>query len=193
MNIGIDVDGVLTDIRYFEISKGEKFFKKNVTNIKGLEIKDIFDVSKEDANDFWNKHMEEYATVYPARPNASLITNKLHADGFHLTIITARKYENGYTFMKPDEMPKYVVNWLKKNDIYFDDVVFTKESKRNAIIDNKIDYMVDDSPKNIEELSFLTKVIVYDDPSNEHMHGENIYHVKSWQEIYDIITKQKEL
>ncbi len=52
MRIGIDIDGVLTDIEKFQIEYGSKYFYEkgiNIVNYKGYEITELFGVSlKED-------------------------------------------------------------------------------------------------------------------------------------------------
>lgn len=50
MRIGIDIDGVLTDIEKWQLDVGGKFFSKfniSVENKDGYEIAEIFNVSEE--------------------------------------------------------------------------------------------------------------------------------------------------
>ena len=61
MNIGIDIDGVLTDIRSFQIKKGQTFFKKKLVNKKGFTIKEMFDCSDEESKKFWTRYLLEYS------------------------------------------------------------------------------------------------------------------------------------
>lgn len=50
MRIGIDIDGVLTDIEQWQLDCGGKFFSqynKSIRNKDGYEITEIFEVSNE--------------------------------------------------------------------------------------------------------------------------------------------------
>ena len=51
--IGLDIDGVLTDIHKFQLEKGEKFFKekfkKDVVNRDAQDINEIFECSEKES------------------------------------------------------------------------------------------------------------------------------------------------
>ena len=189
MNIGIDIDGVLTDIESFELEKGKDFFGMEAYNPAGYEIEDKFSVPLAWANIFWKGHILEYAEKFPARKNSALITNKLHEEGYKIFLITARCYSKHFDgVMNSDAMPKIVKKWLEDNNIYYDKIFFTGENKVEVVKKCKLSYMVEDSPKNIRELSEITPIIVFDAECNKNIEGNNIIHAKSWKEIYKIIT-----
>lgn len=80
MRIGIDIDGVLTDFERWLIDTGSKYFSKynkRVENINKYEIKDIFGVSNEMQDKFWDDTLFEYATREPARKYANEMIKKL--------------------------------------------------------------------------------------------------------------------
>lgn len=81
-------------------------------------------------------------------------------------------------------MRSTITKWLNKNDIICDKIFFTKSDKLEYIIDNNIDVMIEDSPKNIKMLSNLTNVICMDAPYNSDIEGNNIYRCCNWNEIY---------
>ena len=56
-------------------------------------------------------------------------------------------------------MKKTVKEWLAKNEIEYDYIIFSKEDKSKNIIENDIDVMIEDSPNNVKKLSKLTKII----------------------------------
>ena len=60
--------------------------------------------------------------------------------------------------------------------------------KYNNIIENNIDVMIEDSPKNLEQLSEITKMICLDLPYNKDINNDNIYRCYNWDEIYDTIN-----
>ena len=75
--------------------------------------------------------------------------NKLHKQGYWIQLLTAR----------PDNNLKCVYDtyyWLSKNNIYYDNVAFSSEKYRwladkPFFKENKINFAVDDSPKNASE------------------------------------------
>ena len=89
MKIGIDIDGVLTDIEQWQLDYGSKFvfeqYHKGIINSEGYDIEEIFNV-----DEFWEKYLYEYAKNEPARKFASEVINKLKDEGKEIYIITAR-------------------------------------------------------------------------------------------------------
>lgn len=111
----------------------------------------------------------------------------MHDKNNHIYIITARYYKDCYGFAKEEDFYDATREFLDKNGVYYDELVFTRQPKLDAIQDHKIDVMIDDSRVNIEAISKLTKVIVFDAHYNKDMMGENIYHAASWDEVYSTI------
>ena len=99
MRIGIDIDGVLTDIEQWQLDYGNKFifekYHKGIINSEGYDIEEIFNVDKKAEDEFWEKYLYEYARNEPARKFASEIINKLKDDEKEIYIITARYLTNG--------------------------------------------------------------------------------------------------
>lgn len=197
MRIGIDIDGVLTDIGQFVMDHLSKYCFEN--NIKySIENKNYdwcktFQISKEKELDFLKENLEDYAIKERIRPFASNIIRKLKEEGHEIYIITARWLTN-----RDDEqgrkMKEIVKNWLQKNNVIYDQLIFSKamqESKKQEIIDYKIDVMIDDSPHNIEELSSLIPVICYHTEYNQHCRGDNVIRCYSWYDIYSKIKSGK--
>ena len=191
MNIGIDLDGVLTNYRKFAIEQGQKYCEENtkgkLENPDAYYMKDMYNWDEETDYDFWIKNIFTYATENPAIQGASENIKKLKKDGNTIFIITARK------FATPDDeceqeikekMKKIVKEWLAKNKIEYDYVIFSKEDKSKNIIENNIDVMIEDSPNNVKKLSRLTKVICVDWPYNKGIENDNIYRCFNWNEIY---------
>ena len=115
MRIGIDIDGVLTDIEQWQLDVGGKFFSKynkTVVNKDGYEIAEIFNISEELDDQFWNEYLYEYATKEPARKYTSEVIKKLKEDGNEIYIVTARYLTNRDTD-EGKQMRKIVLNWLK--------------------------------------------------------------------------------
>lgn len=89
-------------------------------------------------------------------------------------------------------MRSIVKKWLKKNKIYYDKLIFSPEDKRKICKENNVDIMIEDSPKNISELSeVLPKVICFDALYNQNINKENVIRCYSWYDIYYKISNIK--
>lgn len=194
MKIGIDIDGVLTDIERYSVDYLSKYcFENNIDfNIgeSDYEIYKTFNITKEQEDEFWNQYLELYAKNEKARSFSSETIKKLKEDGHEIYIVTARWLTN-----RDDEignsMREMVKNWLFKNEIIYDKLIFTKaakEQKYEEITDNQIDLMIEDSPNNVNQLSRIVPVICFDTGYNRKCEGKNIMRCYSWYDIYRTIN-----
>lgn len=187
MNIGIDIDGVLTDIEEWQLDYGSKYFyengKKEIVNPKGYEVYEIFNtnISLDDA--FWTKYLEEYARYCEPRRFASEVIKKLKEDGNTIYIITARFLTKDNTELG-EKMRFIVKNWLKENEIYYDKIIFAPEDKLEICLENNIDLMIEDKVENIKKISTRLPVICFHARYNEECVGTNIIRCYSWYDIY---------
>lgn len=187
MRIGIDIDGVLTDIEQCQLDIGSKFFfekyNKKIENANGYELKEIFDVDEKLDDEFWKEYLYDYAENEPARKYTDEVIKKLKEDGNEIYIITAR-----YLSDKDDEngnrMRSAVINWLKKYNIYYDKIIFSPEEKLDICLKNNIDLMIEDKVDNINKISKYIPVICFDARYNQECKGKNIYRCYSWYDIY---------
>jgi len=78
MNIGIDIDGVLTDIHEFNLRHAPPFFKRKydreVVNEEPYDIRDIFNCPDKEWIAYWKRYLLKYATAEPARAGAREFT-----------------------------------------------------------------------------------------------------------------------
>ena len=189
MKIGIDIDGVLTNEHDYIINNGTKYFaEKNIPYNVSINIYDspeLFNVSKENYNMFWGYHLIDYFVNIPTRQYAKEIIKKLKEEGNEIYIITARPFT--YTESKfKEDMINITKEWLAKNEIYYDELVFsnTKLEDCNRL---GIDIMIEDKPTNILSVSKSIPVICYDQPYNKEIIKENIYRCYSWYDIYKFL------
>ena len=194
MKIGIDIDGVLTDISRFIVDYGQKFCIENGINFKICE--DEYDevkalgITDEQNEQFWNNYLEYYATEYPVRDFAVEIISKLKKEN-EIYIITARN-EEGLPASSYGTMKTLVKNWLEKNKIEYDELVFTNGSKLPYCLERNIDVMIDDSPYNVLDIPSKIPVLCFHNPYNRNLNGKNIKRVYSWYDVLDKINKMKE-
>ena len=196
MRIGIDIDGVLTDIEKWQLDYGSKFYYENynkeIVNPKGYETNDIFNSTVECDDLFWDKYFKEYSINVEARKFASEVISKLKQDGYEINIITARVsfLSHSANIMTKEENEQIVKDWLKKNDIYYDNIIFSPEDKLDICLNNNIDIIIEDKVDNINKISTKIPVICFNAGYNEECKGENIFRVYTWYDIYNTIKNK---
>ena len=78
-NIGLDLDGVLTEHDKFQLEKGLNYFCKKyqksssevIKNLQGYDVTEIFGCSNYERFFFWGRFILEYCSIYPPRLGAS--------------------------------------------------------------------------------------------------------------------------
>ena len=193
MNIGIDIDGVLVDLEKFELTYGTELCVDNGWNIK-INLEKYLDTEKfnwteEQENKFWNKYLEKYVTESEPREYAREIIKKLKEEGNNIYIITARN-EEGLPAEAYGKMQQFTKTWLDKNNIMYDKLIFAPDDEKiNQCIENNVDVMIEDSPRNILSISSRIPVIKYNCRYNDKIKSKNIINAYSWWHIYEIINK----
>ena len=193
MNIGIDIDGVLTDLEKAIIDFGTKMSVEEKWPIK-IDVSKYWEVealewTQEQADKFWNKYLVEYVAESKPRMFSEEIIEMLKKEENNIYIITARN-EYGMPPEYYGKMQELTREWLKNQDIKYDKLIFARDSEKlHQCIENNVEIMIEDSPNNIEDISKKIKVIKFDCQYNKQVNGENIITAYSWYHIYDIIKK----
>jgi len=196
MNIGIDVDGVLTDIQGFNRKHAPPFFKKKfnreVVDENPYDIRDIFKCPEDEYQAYWKKYLFKYVIFEPAREDAKKTVQALCKDGHKIFIISKRVFTCRDDFM--GKFMRFLMrNWLWRNGIKYDEIVFcdndVPDSKRSACLDKQIDVMIDDEPVNIEAIAPIARVICFDTSYNRECDGEGITRVYCWGEVLEILKR----
>ena len=194
MNIGIDIDGVLTDIDKFILEYGSKFcIEENIPlkiNVGKYDEIETFNWNEEQFQKFWNQYLVYYVKEYKPRIFAQEVILKLKQKGNNIYIITARD-ETGMPKKHYGKMQEYTKKWLEENNIKYDKLIFAADDKKlEQCIENNVDVMIEDSPANIRNISSKIPVIKFNCKYNENIEKENIITAYSWYHIYDIIRKR---
>lgn len=92
--------------------------------------------------------------------------------------------------MSKEENEQIVKDWLQKNNIYYDGLIFSPEDKLDICIKNNINIMIEDKVDNINKISIKIPVICFNSGYNEECKGENIYRVYTWYDIYNTIKNK---
>lgn len=193
MNLGLDIDGVLTNIEAFQFKHGIPYFKqkynKDVVNENGKDIKQLFECTKEEELGFWKRNLVRYAIAEPARVNAAEYTKWAYENGHHVYIITSRIFSTKQNFL--GKLMRFIVkNWLKRNKIRYDEISFCDEDKAHAIKKYNIEYMVDDDPDNINALKDLTQIICMNAKCNEHITDDLVKRCHDFSEVIEYMKER---
>lgn len=186
MNIGLDIDGCLTDIEKFHFTYGVPFFEKKfhkcIVNENGKSIRQLFDCSKKEEARFWLKHSIKYSIKDPVRDGASEFTKWAYENGHKIYIITSRAMSTKKNVI--GKIMRFAVKrWLKKSGIQYDDITFCDEDKLPALKKYNVSYMVEDDPDNIVAMQDITKVICIAAKCNEHLTKEYACRCQCFDEV----------
>lgn len=192
MNIGIDVDGVFTDLEQFQINKGKEYFGKDaVKDEHSYDVKDIFGCTSQEREKFWIKYIWEYSLKCPMRDQAAAFVNQLKKEGNKIFIITGRVHTTKNNALG-NIFRKMLVKWLEDNNVEYDQIVYCDEKvsaqdKFDVCNQLGIDVMLEDKMDNIEKLKDICKVICFDAKYNEELDDKDIPKVSSFEEAYNQI------
>lgn len=190
MRIGLDIDNVISD---FDKKMIEEFLKedknkrnKGIINPNGNWIKDFFDWTKEEIDNFFNKNMEEFASCLELRKNAKYYMDKLLEEGHSLYLISHRVYPH---YLHPYET---TIKWLKENDINYTKLILSKDTnKTKECRENNIDIMFDDGRMNCRQLQ-ENNINCYLMATNyNRKNSEGLKIVNDWKELYEVIQNME--
>ncbi len=198
MNIGIDIDGVLTNLLGGVKKEYKKFSKlKNGRTVYKREAKslaELFGVTESQDVEFFVDYIWVYAEKVKYYRLPKKYIRLLHKQGHKLIIITAREYA-GQDSAKGAQMRAIVERGLAKAGIYYDKIFYTSEIKTKVpvIKEEKIDVFIDDYTSNIQEISQHIPVICYNQRYNKTYQQKGLRRANNWKEVYKhIIDLQKE-
>lgn len=199
MIIGIDCDGVLTDMSAYILYYGEKLFRRKPENPNSLDARDIFNCNRYQELLFGLKHFFPYCKKCKPRKYARATINKLKKDGHKVYQITARKFTTRNNPL--GAYSRYIYrNWLKKYKFDFDGIFYCSDSRGGAdklkgIKHFSADIMIDDRPDIAIYLAEKgIKVLLFDTRYNKNISHKNITRVSDWKDVYRKISEmQKKL
>lgn len=187
MNIGVDVDGVLTDIAAFQIKHGEKYFKRTPANKSCYYIKDMFECTNEESKKFWIKYVWKYCLLEKPRKNAPEFMQYLKKQGHQIYIITSRAYCTKRNVM--GIIFRFMLKfWLKKNGFPYDAIYYSNEDNSAS---EKLQYcqklnitvMFEDGIENIMAIKQQASVVCISTDYNQNLQDEDITKVSGFDEL----------
>lgn len=189
MTIALDIDGVLTDLEKFMKEEGKKFYGKEVVNECGRDLDEIFAVSKEEKDAFWNAKFMEYMKEYPFREEVSEVTHRLRKAGHHVIVVTARKFYPQYNCKDEAEFQEITKEILKSRGVSFEEVYFVPIPKVSAVKDYEIDLFVEDEIRNIDQLAQHTQVAIVDASYNRGVNMSSTHRIKNLYELLSLVEE----
>lgn len=200
MNIGIDVDGVLTDFEWFIDYCGEKFLKSHklpydIVDETAYSFAKKFNCTNEVEKSFYTKYLIWYAKHIPIRENAAKTIKCLKEKGNNIYIITARVLADQNSILG-FYMRLLLKKWLKQNGVCYDNIYFVNfencaQEKVRLCQELKLDWFIEDTPDNIIELRKCCQVICISSKYN--MNLTEIHRAINFAEVFTIIYMRKSL
>ncbi|MCM1333551.1 MAG: hypothetical protein NC084_01820 [Bacteroides sp.] len=193
MIIGVDCDGVLTDMTAYICRYGEKWFKRKPVDPCGESVSEIFGVSEKEEFRFGLRYFFTYCRKWPPRENAAEVVEKLGQCGHIPYQITARKFVTSHDPL--GAYSRYLYRqWLRKNGFHFRGIFFCSE--KNALEDKlagcrklSVDVMIDDRSDIALHLAKNgIRVLLFNTPYNQGTEGENIIRVYDWNDVFEKIA-----
>ena len=195
MNIGIDTDGVLTDLYAYNYSIGKKALKREPDNPEGYDVKEMYGISEKQEFLVGLKYFFRYCKKWPPREGAAEVIARLNAEGHHLYEITARKFVT-----KKNLLGKYskhlLFRWYKRYGMRFAEIILcseehSPEEKLAGCIRKGVKLMIEDKPEVALHLAENgIAVLLFDAKYNQSVQHKNMTRVYSWEEIYTRLTKE---
>lgn len=194
--VGVDADGVLTDMTKFNIEEGRKFFKREPVKPDAYSPEEMFGVSKFQKILFGLKVLDKYCKKTPLRDGAKEVLKALKEEGIQLHEITARMFTTDKGVLGL-HYRRLFQDYLKNNGLDFDSIQYCSEDfsprdKYMACLKLDVDVMIEDKPEVALYLAEQgVKVLLFRAPYNIEVSHENIIPVESWKECYENIQMLK--
>lgn len=198
MNIGIDIDDTISDtyttlLEYAqkytleELKKNPTFDNTKITNHSYIES--MHNWTKEEMIKFWNKYYAKILRNVHIKTFATEKIEKLKEKGHKIYLITARWDMNN------DNIKEITLEWLRNNNVQYDDFFMNAEEKLKIVKDKNIDVFIDDSFDNCKSIAYGSnaRVFLMDARANQNLEDEKITRVYSWPHVYQEILKLKEV
>ena len=197
MNIGIDIDDTISETFETMLPYAQKYTIEELKRESNIKMEDSFKNhfyivhingwNEKEAINFWEKYYAEILKEVNIKKFAADVINKLKSEGHKIYLITAR-WE-----MKKDNVWEITKNWLKDNNVEYDELIINASDKLTVAKEKNIDIFIDDSFNNCKLIAdnMNTKVYIMHSKSNGKLCDDKIQRVFSWPEIYDLINREE--
>ena len=196
MNIGIDIDDTISNTHDILFSYAQKYtvedLKKKIIPPKDGKIsgngycKRFHGWTDEEEYNFFTKYYEIIIEQLSVKKFAKEVIEKIRKKGNKIFLITAR-------FELPNcDIKKTTIDWLQKNEIEYDEIVFNARDKLKVVKEKKIEIMLDDAIPNCRQIAKSgIKTLLMDSMENQQEEILGVPRIYSWihaeQEINKIL------
>ena len=190
MRLGIDIDDVVTNTSE---AIGELItHESNPQILKELQqnMKEIMkgNISNLDVLAFCSENYVNVYKIVKIKENAKEVIQRLLNAGDEIYFITARGERMGFFKGAEDA----TLNFLRENDVKYNDIIFGAMDKAAVCIENKIELFIDDSVEHCEDVNKAgIKSIVFTSRVNKDT-PTNIERVNDWLELEKRIEEIKD-
>lgn len=187
MNIGFDFDGVIVDTERAFKYEAEKYQYFHGGNFNRTQKGFVFAGNPEGVKYCFSSGMFERVTMTaPLIAGAKEILEMLHKDGHKLFLITAR----GTAYADGAQEISTAKARLEQLKLPFDKIIWAREDKGQACLENKIDIFIDDDTKHCENVAECgIRALHFRDRFIPHAkESKNITEVDTFMHIYKEIT-----
>ena len=186
--IAIDIDDTLTNLYEMVMSYGFKFAKDNKIEIPkldldGYEASDIFYFDEPQHSKFMKTHLKSILTEVKSRPLAREVIEAI-SQKYYIYILTSRDSD-----LIPN-CKEETINWLKRENIYYDKIIFGCKEKGVFCKKNNVDILVDDNPQQCRNaLINNINTYMFDNPYNKGFAENDVKRIYSWGHLFSEIEK----
>jgi hypothetical protein len=173
MNLGFDIDGVISDfvITFAELVKKHYDLTITEADVYCHDLDLVLGISKEERNGLIRETLQEDLAL---NVGASESIQKLYSNGHKVVILTARFRD----------LRKVTEDWLKSKGIPYSELIQLNEGEKH-LADVSLDMVVED---NLEDAIGWSKkarnILVYDHPWNQSFNVRGLFkRVHDWNEI----------
>lgn len=173
--IGIDIDDVISDTKKGILPLMMEYDKtlrgNGIINEKNKYFS-MFDWTEEERSFFRKNYLEKHFDLTTPIENSKFYIQKLYDEGYEIIYVTARKTSRENT-----------LKWLKLHNFPCDKLIMSASFKGDIVLEENIEYFIDDDIKNLKDVLSKTKAHVIGFNTNE----KEIKNATSWEEVYKII------
>ena len=155
LNIAIDIDDTLTNTAKYLQPYIAEYFGAELARVQaeGISYENLPEPWKKDAVAFMRTYFDRVIPLTSFKPDAAWAVNALREKGHRIVIITARTtafYTDPYETTREE---------LRCGGIVYDKLICTTD-KATACLEEKIDVLIDDHPRNCAAVSAVGVAVI---------------------------------
>lgn len=181
MNLGFDIDGVISDfvITFAELVKKQYDLTITEADIYCHDLDLVLGISKEERNGLIRETLQKDLVLNPGARDSII---KLHSNGHKILILTAR----------PHDLVKITEDWLKRKEIPYSQLIQLNEGEKH-LADVSLDFVVEDNLEDAIGWSKKVKnILMYDHPWNQSFNVKGLFkRVHNWNEVLKEIEQSE--